>query len=353
MKNTSVIAAIATILLLPTWAEAQTALQKSLKNLNNVMNAWDKPDEGQTSLTVPPPDSGATADAAGSDNGATGNATCSDNGADNPQNGNGGNMTNGSQQETPHEPPQNSGAAGSAGGQSEGDRLYNQMVSAKQDLANAEATMRYLFAPQRVRAFVKAQPQAGDNGSAIVLDAATGDLAVRVRSWVDMAAYKQWVDDVIGRLGPMATARHEGLMSKYNQERYGKGETIYISSSLTEYNSATYNDTFEILCNLRAFQVTGLSFDKDKAELLKKTLPRYNAVFQVSLLDKNGEAIKIEKVGRRILSCRSYLKVGPVLADYDGRDELLFRVPFGKMTEKDVRDIDKVKVDVMLTGETR
>ena len=247
----------------------------------------------------------------------------------------------------------------------EGESLYQRMVSARQNLAGAEAVMKKLFDPERVQFILKAEPVAGADGSALILDDATGEVSVRVKCGVDMLAYKQWVDEILEKLGPMATAKHEGVTRTSAQEKY-KGGEVFLDYDYNVFDGDVKKDTLRILCNTRAFKTVGLSFDKDKTALLAKTLPQYSAVVKVSLLDKTGEEIKIANFA-------NYEYTGGVFTGCGGSSERFvvpawggrrigmgsstmraapqFNVAFGKMAEQDVKDIDKITVEVKVQGE--
>ena len=238
----------------------------------------------------------------------------------------------------------------------EGESLYQRMVSARQNLAAAETVMEKLFAPERVQFLLKAQPDNGKDGTPIILDDATGEVAVRVKCWVDMVAYKQWIDEILEKLGPMAVARHENVMSDRNQMEY-KNNGVINTYELFYDNSEVYRDTLKILCNLRAFKVVSLLFDKDKTTLLEKTMHSYHAVVKASLLDKTGEEIKIVN-----WPCDRGTSFRPVFNYYDdnkplitptlcyarSQNEFQVDIPFGKMAENDIKDIDRVVVEVQV-----
>ena len=86
----------------------------------------------------------------------------------------------------------------------DGADLFARMTAAKDNLADAEAMIKSVLAKHKDCVIAEAIP--GTNGkSPIDLDPKTGEVFVNVRVRVDQAKYMQFANEVVEKIGPMAT----------------------------------------------------------------------------------------------------------------------------------------------------
>ncbi len=178
-----------------------------------------------------------------------------------------------------------------------GESLYQQVLAEqqkaqfnKQNLEEAGKIMQGLFLPERLEGLLKFEPDAGDNGSPIALNAKTGKVSVSVKGGINLAAYKQFTDEIIEKLEPMATNKVTGTARGINVT---KNDSFNISPE--GRIGIGGGQGVSILRSTRSMETVGLEFDMDKWRLLRtqlKQLQKIAFTVSVSLLDKMGEKIK-------------------------------------------------------------
>ena len=250
-----------------------------------------------------------------------------------------------------------------------GESLYLRMTAAKRNLDDAEAVMKKLFDPDRIGLLLKAAPDPGETGSALILDDATGEVTVNVKVWVDMAAYRTYVDELLEKLAPMATEKKDLLPPHGFKE--------WIESKPDDYFgiSRLFDGDMHFYClvSLRSCKGVALSFDKDKLERLWKFFyAPPEPTLKVALLDKTGEEIAVKTLdGGLEHGGTSVLYAG---GGYRQKDEIkkmsvfpfvechrsfwdselrtstyesgTLQVPFGVMKAEDLRDVDRISVEI-------
>jgi len=258
-----------------------------------------------------------------------------------------------------------------------GQSLFAKRVSGKQNLEDAEAVMKKVFDPEKVRACVKADlVPLNDEGAVLDVDPATGEVFADVKVWVDMDAYGKWTKEIVEKIGPMATAKQRGTMIDSAKEKLkSRRPQIEFFPRPWPFGGVSENCNVIVISNLRSCSVTGLSLDKSKTEILDRAFCRKAAAVRVCLLDAAGDEISSKENGIGWRSENSYTMAemgassilapswGRILAlpvacmnHRDGAHELdvLFRdagtirVTFGKMDEADIADIANISVEVLL-----
>lgn len=228
----------------------------------------------------------------------------------------------------------------------DGESLYQKVAFNQQNLNDAGAIMESLFSPERMQGLLKFEPDM-DKGNPIDVDMTTGEVTVAIKGGVDMAAYKQWTDEIIEKLGPMAKMKVTGkALIDHSYYGYMEEPMIYRDEGL------------RILRSARSMEVVVLAFDNIMQALLDKR--RYPCEhcdwsISVSLLDRMGDTIKSADVplGEGLLfeSKRAY---GTIL--FPGYEELYHvdragrfspgRISLGRLQTQDLREIDSVTVEV-------
>ena len=256
--------------------------------------------------------------------------------------------------------------------------------------------MRAVFTADKMLSCLKADVVIGENGP-LQLDAATGEVSANVRVWVDMEAYKAFVNEIIGKIGPMAEKREE--FSKVEEsvrgvfDNRGRGFSWEVAQEGPRYQLA-------VVSNYRSGKLILYSFDEEKGKKLclavlpQKDERRFPGVegdqiwarhgdlpeirLQTTLLDKAGEEIKIAKtfVVKEIYGRTHYthggifhfydhafrtIVVAPFVACYGTRyggnrpeavvagfGETTIHVSFGRMQEDELADISGVQAEILL-----
>ena len=188
----------------------------------------------------------------------------------------------------------------------DGENLYQQVLAEQQkalfnqqNLEEAGKIMQGLFLPERLEGLLKFEPDAEENGSPVVLNAKTGKVSVSVKGGINLAAYKQFTDEIIEKLEPMATNKVTGTARGI---KVAKNDSFDISPE--GRIGIGGGQGVSILRNTRSMETVGLEFDKDKWRLLRtqlKQLNKYSFVVSVSLLDKMGEKIKSAEFRTHVL----------------------------------------------------
>ena len=265
-----------------------------------------------------------------------------------------------------------------------GQSLFAKRVSGKQNLEDAEAVMKKVFDPEKVRACVKADlVPLNEDGAVLDVDPATGEVFADVKVWVDMDAYKKWTKEIVEKIGPMATKRRE-VVSKHQND----GFSDYLSWTISDEPRNTPLKLLAILENERPGKLILFTMEEEKWKRLRacvSELPCHS--LKTCLLDASGEELKIDEkilleqlVGRHsfprlgIVSvtypalydvaaviCNPFLAMGsgtfennpdpyrPAFSGnvYGGVSSHVFRVSFGKMDESDLSDIAKIAVEIV------
>lgn len=237
----------------------------------------------------------------------------------------------------------------------DGESLYQKVTFNQQNLNDAGSIMQSLFSPERMQGLLKFEPDM-DKRNPIDVDMTTGEVTVAIKGGVDLAAYKQWTDEIIEKLGPMALEK--------SRERIN---TSWFVPSVID-RDLQRDMHLNILQSIRSGEAIRLKFDKNKYALLEKQLWPYSAngsetpwLISVSLLDKMGKEIKGAEFQAGLnygIICETALfpalqglhQIFPELQILDYTKELgLFykvNVSFGALSVQDLREIDSVTCEV-------
>jgi hypothetical protein len=222
----------------------------------------------------------------------------------------------------------------------DGESLYQKASFNQENNKDAAAIMRKLFSPERMQGLLKFEPDI-EGRRKVSVNQATGEVSVPFKGGINMEVYKQWTDEIIGKLGPMAKKKVADVV-----------ETINRDSDI----NLVQGQGLCILRSYRSGEVVGLKFDKEKWALLEKRLQDCNRckwVVSVSLLDKTGETIKSTKMQLKSvgISPCGYNSFGifPAYQPLPINRDCFFprgRVPLGRLQTQELRDIDSVTVEV-------
>ena len=115
----------------------------------------------------------------------------------------------------------------------DGADLFARMTAAKDNLADAEAMIKYVLAKHKDCIVVETIP--GKNGkSPIDLDPKTGEVFVNVRVRVDQTKYTQFANEVVEKITPMAITKIK-INSKGRGDRYKPDGYFSYSWNYKEY----------------------------------------------------------------------------------------------------------------------
>ena len=146
----------------------------------------------------------------------------------------------------------------------DGESLWAQAVSAKDNLADAEAMIKDLLA--KYMACIVAGTIPGQNGvSPIDFDPKTGKTIVNVRVGIDMSKYRQFVKEVLDKLGPMAKGK--GKVSGMRRSHYMQ---VFPIDAGTEQTGAI--EPLLILQDADSVSATVLFFGKNEFDAVRNAL---------------------------------------------------------------------------------
>ena len=172
----------------------------------------------------------------------------------------------------------------------DGDSLWAQMVSAQDNLADAEAMIADVLAKHL--ACVVAEPVPGKTGKIpLDLDPKTGEVFANVRVRVDQAKYAQFAKEVVDKLGPMATKKQRIASKgwhKTNWKYAGDGWIDFKIPGLSESRDEKDRNYLLVMESLRSGTATVLWFDDDKMEAVRNGLDTGPVAVAVVLLDRSG-----------------------------------------------------------------
>jgi hypothetical protein len=240
----------------------------------------------------------------------------------------------------------------------DGESLYQQVAFNQRNFSDADGILQNLFDPGRLPGLMKFEADT-DNGNPVSVNPRTGEVTVAIKGGVNLAAYKQWTDEIIAKLGPMAA----GKATDSNVFGLKEDGTFYWSHARNANILWKLDGYPKGLCILRGFrsgEVVGLAFDEDKWALLKKRMyPCEGAEWtvSVSLVDKMGEKIKTAEAGFDDAFFLSDSSTGntcllPAYQLLDGDYNYAAgpferaKVSLGRLQPQDLRDVDSVIVEV-------
>ena len=180
----------------------------------------------------------------------------------------------------------------------DGESLWAKMVSAQDNLADAEALIKDVLAKHI--ACVVAEPVPGKTGkSPLDLDPKTGEVFANVRVRIDPAKYRQFAKEVIEKLGPMAEkkASLKATIARQRDDYDGKGRFAYKAP-----NGGSLNKGLVVMENPKTGAATVLWFDDNRWKTIVDGVDTGSVAVEAILKDRAGDAISSRSaaVDRRI-----------------------------------------------------
>lgn len=169
----------------------------------------------------------------------------------------------------------------------DGDSLWAQAISAQDNLADAEAMIQDVLAKHL--ACVIAEQVPGKNGkSPIDYDPKSGETFANVRVRVEMAKYRQFVKEVLDKLGPMAErkASVRATPARRGGDYDGKGEFAYKAPE-----GGSLEKGLVVMENPKTGSATVLWFDDNLWEAIVSGVDTGSMAVEAIVKDKTGDEI--------------------------------------------------------------
>ena len=164
----------------------------------------------------------------------------------------------------------------------DGESLWAQAVSAQDNLANAEAMIKDVLAKHT--ACVVAEPIPGRVGkSPLDYDPKTGEVFANVRVRIDQAKYTQFANEVVDKIGPMATKKLK-LNSKGRAGRYKPDGYFAYSWNYEDYR-------FLVMTSFKTGSAVAFQLDKNVLNAIVSCLDTGALAIEAMLLDTQGGEI--------------------------------------------------------------
>ena len=237
----------------------------------------------------------------------------------------------------------------------DGADLFARMTAAKDNLADAEAMIKAVLAKHKDCVIAETIP--GKNGkSPIDLDPKTGEVFVNVRVRVDQAKYTQFANEVVEKIGAMATKKIKLKPdpSYYPTIRYG-------------FDAETY--PFLIMTSPRNGSAVAFQLDENILDAILLCLDTGSIAVSATLYDAQGAEIADGNVAlcgdrRRYKSWMSLFACGErrgcISPFYFGNSSLysdeykisegggtgMYRMSLGKFTPEELKSVGNLKIKV-------
>ena len=244
----------------------------------------------------------------------------------------------------------------------DGESLWAQAVSAQDNLANAEAMIKDVLAKHT--ACVVAEPIPGRTGrSPLDYDAKTGEVFANVRVRIDQAKYTQFANEIVERIGPMATKK----IKLRSTEDYG----TYKGDGFFDYNYRYEDYPFLVMTSLRTGSAIAYQFEKSILNIILSNLDKGPLAVAVLLKDKQGS--ELSEAYRKLRTCSNYYYLtlfacsddfGCVMPFYyaelnivssgvqcvgeerKGRSVGTFRISLGRFSPEELKAVGKLEIKV-------
>lgn len=242
----------------------------------------------------------------------------------------------------------------------DGTDLFARMTAAKDNLADAEAMIKSVLAKHKDCVIAEAIP--GKNGkSPIDLDPKTGEIFANVRVRIDQAKYTQFANEVVEKIGAMATKKIK-LRSDGDYEGDGTFDYTY-----------RYGDyPFLIMTSLRTGSAIAYQFEKNILNIVLSNLDKGPLAVAASLKDKQGSEIAESYKILRTYSNYYYLTLFACSDDFGcimpfyyaqlnivngwtvqcvgeerkGRSVGTFRISLGKFSPEELKSVGRLEIKV-------
>lgn len=164
----------------------------------------------------------------------------------------------------------------------DGESLWSQAVSAQDNLANAAAMIKDVLAKHT--ACVVAEPVPGRTGkSPLDYDPKTGEIFANVRVRIDQRKYTQFANEVVDKIGPMATKKlklnSEGRAGRYKPDGY----------FAYSWNHKDYR--FLVMTSFKTGSAVAFQLDKNVLNAIVSCLDTGALAIEATLLDTQGGEI--------------------------------------------------------------
>lgn len=169
----------------------------------------------------------------------------------------------------------------------DGESLWAQAISAQDNLADAEAMIKDVLAKHLACVVTEEIP--GKNGkSTIDYDPKTGETFANVRVHVDMAKYRQFVKEVLDKLGPMAEKKDsvKATIARQRDNYDGKGEFAYKAP-----DGGSLEKGLVVMENPKTGSATVLWFDDNLWEAIVSGVDTGSIAVEAIVKDKTGDEI--------------------------------------------------------------
>ena len=252
----------------------------------------------------------------------------------------------------------------------DGESLWAQAVSAQDNLANAAAMIKDVFAKHT--ACVVAEPVPGRTGkSPLDYDPKTGEVFANVRVRIDQAKYTQFANEVVDKIGPMATKKLK-LNSKGRAGRYKPDGYFAYSWNYEKYR-------FLVMTSFKTGSAVAFQLDKNVLNAIVSCLDTGAIAIEAMLLDTQGGEIAnshvslCEKRRGTDKDDRMYLSIFALEEDWredhwgfvmpfyatdeqlvaqniwsgvEGTSAGIFRISLGTFTPEELKSVGKLEIKV-------
>ena len=165
----------------------------------------------------------------------------------------------------------------------DGADLFARMTTAKDNLADAEAMIKDVLSKHVACVVAEAIP--GKNGkSPIDLDPKTGEVFVNVRVRIDQTKYTQFANEVVEKIGAMATDHIKLNSLGHNGEAYRPNGGYRF-----EYKTKDY--PFLVMTSFRTGSAVAFQLDKNILKAILSSLDTGSLAVAVTLYDTQGGEI--------------------------------------------------------------
>ncbi len=247
----------------------------------------------------------------------------------------------------------------------DGQSLWAQAASAEENLANAEAMIKNVLA-KHISCIVYEAVSDKNGKGPLVRDPKSGEVFANIRVNIDQVKYRQFVKEVLDKLGPMAS-RKVRMMSKGSSDSDYK----YCGDGYFEYYFGENKPGYLLVMeNLRSGSASVFWFDKNKMETILASMDTGSIALSVSLQDASGEELTSaltvvnkreddeEREGELSMLCRDGTNglIAPLFGDscdaYDsiasvfepGKVSKSLRVSLGKFTADELKSAGKLEI---------
>ena len=246
----------------------------------------------------------------------------------------------------------------------DGADLFARMTAAKDNLADAEAMIKSVLA-KHIDCVI-AEPISGKDGkSPIDLDPQTEEVFVNVRVRIDQTKYTQFANEVVEKIGSMATKKIKiNAKGIFSNEPYNPQKTFDISAGREHYR-------FRVMTSIRTGSAVAFQLEPNILNAILICLDTGSLGVEAALYDVQGNEIarshKVLCEGRNngessdisIFTCRSCSTnsggIFPFFAGANNHDFSLinrlqhqgtYQISLGKFAPEELKSVGKLEIKV-------